>query len=251
MKAGRRFRACLAASLLLLLLAACGGPDRPGGIYDPYEAQNRRVHAFNRDLDRALLRPTADAYGNVLPEPVRIGIGNVAANLSLPGSILNDLLQLNIEDALHNTLRLVVNSTIGLGGLLDPAQAAGLPARNSDFGETLHVWGFSEGAYLELPFAGPSTTRDAVGMVVDVVIDPLNLVLPREQRLAVPAIGIASKLGDRYRFKSTVDSILYESADSYAQMRLLYLENRRFELGVDTAADDDIYEGLYDDLIPQ
>ncbi len=237
--------------LLAVVLAGCAGPETAGGTYDPFERQNRAVHAFNREVDRALLRPSADAYGTLLPEPVRQGVGNFAANLSLPGTVLNDLLQLNIEDALHNSVRFLVNSTIGLGGLLDPAQASGLAARNSDFGETLHVWGAGEGAYLELPFVGPSTTRDALGMVVDVIIDPLNLLLAAEQRLFVPAVGVASKLGDRYRFRSTIDSVLYESADSYAQARLLYLENRRFELGRSAAEDEYMHEGLYDELIPE
>ena len=237
---------------LLSVLLACAGPDLAGGIYDPYEQQNRAVHQFNRDVDRALLRPTANAYGTILPEPVRNGVGNFAANLSLPGSILNDLLQLNIEDAMHNSVRLIVNSTIGLGGLLDPAKAAGVPARNSDFGETRHVWGAQEGAYVELPFVGPSTTRDTVGMVVDLFIDPLNTLVPPKDRYIGPAVAAASKVGDRYRFKSTVDSILYDSADSYAQARLLYLENRRFQLGAEAGAgEEEAYEDLYDGLIPE
>ncbi len=236
----------------LAALTACGGPDVASGIYDPLERQNRAVHEFNRDVDRALLRPTANAYGTVLPEPVRNGVGNVAANLSLPGSILNDLLQFNIEDAMHNSVRLIVNSTIGLGGLIDVAQASGVPARNSDFGETLHVWGAREGAYLELPFVGPSTTRDTVGMVVDLFIDPLNSVVPPKDRYVLPVVAAASKIGDRYRFKSTVDSILYESADSYAQARLLYLENRRFQLGAEAGAGaEELYEDLYEGLIPE
>ncbi len=250
----------LCASLLAATLAGCAGPRTPGGIYDPYEAQNRKVHEFNRSVDKALLRPVSNAYGAVLPEPVRIGVGNFAENLSIPGSVLNDLLQLNIEDALHNTVRFLVNTTVGLGGILDPATKAGIEQRDSDFGETLHVWGFKEGAYVELPFAGPSTTRDTVGMVVDIVTDPVAVLLPEPEKYVAPLAGMASKIGDRYRFRTTVDSILYESADGYAQARLLYLENRRFALGSDTtaapedsAATDvpDIYEGLYDDLVPQ
>ncbi len=237
--------------VLVGALMGCAGPQVASGIYDPYEAQNRRTHEFNRQIDKALLKPVSGAYGKTLPEPVRIGVGNFASNLSLPGAVLNDLLQLNIEDALHNTVRFVVNSTIGLGGILDPAMAGGVEARDTDFGETLHVWGVSEGAYVELPFAGPSTSRDALGLLVDVVIDPVNKLLPRSRRYIVPVASLAAKVGDRYRFRSTVDSILYESADSYAQARLLYLENRRFELGVSAPAEDDLYEGLYDDLTSQ
>ena len=233
------------------LLFACAGPDIPGGVYDPFEAQNRRVHDFNRQVDKTLLRPASNVYGKGLPEPVRIGVGNFASNLSIPRAVLNDLLQFNVEDAVHNTLRFVVNTTVGLGGVLDPATAAGVEPRDSDFGETLHVWGVKEGAYMELPFAGPSTTRDTVGMVVDFVIDPLNTLLEPPERYVGPVATIFSKVGDRYRFSGTFDSVFYDSADSYAQARLLYLENRRFKLGVDVQQEDDLYEGLYDGLIPE
>jgi len=232
-------------------LSACAGPDVASGIYDPLEAQNRDVHEFNRQVDSALLRPASAAYGGILPEPVRIGVGNFASNLSIPGAVLNDLLQLNLEDALNNSVRFVLNTTIGLGGILDPAISAGIELRDSDFGETLDVWGFKEGAYLEVPFVGPSTTRDTVGMVVDLLIDPLNTLVPAPERYLAPVASVASKVGDRYRFRGTVDSILYESADSYSQSRLLYLENRRYELGDADDAENELYEGLYDDLIPQ
>lgn len=246
---GKTVKLLLKVSSFSMLLA-CASPDVTSGIFDPYENQNRSIHEFNRQVDKALLRPASGAYGGVLPEPVRIGVSNFAGNLSIPGAILNDLLQLNLEDALHNTVRFAVNTTIGLGGVLDPATAAGVPPRNSDFGETMHVWGFKEGAYLEVPFVGPSTTRDTVGMVVDLFIDPVNTLLPAPERYVAPIASVASTVGDRYRFSSTIDSILYESADSYTQSRLLYLENRRFDLGVESDAENELYEGLYDDLVP-
>lgn len=235
---------------LFVTLAACAGPDGSGGVFDPYEEQNRATHAFNRELDGALLRPASNVYGGILPEPARIGIGNFASNLSIPGAVVNDLLQFNIEDALHNTVRFLVNSTVGLGGVLDPATKAGVEQRPSDFGETLHIWGAKEGAYVELPFVGPSTSRDAVGMVVDLFLDPINVIVPAPERYAAPVVSLASRVGDRYRFRGTVDSILYESADSYTQSQLLYLENRRFELndGQEEAGDElyDLYEEAYE-----
>jgi len=236
---------------MLSALMACAGPDVANGIYDPYEPQNRAFHSFNLAVDKAVLRPASKAYGGTLPEPVRIGVGNFASNLSLPGAVVNDILQLNLEDAVHNTVRFVINSTIGLGGILDPAMKAGIEPRDSDFGETMHVWGFKEGAYVELPFVGPSTTRDAVGMVVDLFLDPINQLVPANRRIVVPLTALAAKVGDRYRFSNTVDSVLYDSADGYAQSRLLYLENRRFQLGVEAVVQDDLYEGLYNDLLSQ
>lgn len=233
---------------LLTVMAACAGPEVTGGIYDPFEAQNRKIHAVNRKIDQVVLRPVSGTYGSALPEPVRIGVGNFASNLSIPGTVVNDLLQFNIEDALHNTLRFLVNSTVGLGGLFDPALQGGVEPRDSDFGETMHVWGIGEGAYVELPLLGPSTVRDTFGGVVDFFLDPINTLVPTPERYLAPLVAVASRVGDRYRFRSTVDSILYDSADSYAQSRLLYLENRRFRLGIE-ADDEDLYEGLYDDFI--
>jgi phospholipid-binding lipoprotein MlaA len=237
--------------LVIALVSACAQPPVGQDIYDPHEIRNREIHEGNRKLDRGLLRPMSRGYGQTFPEPVRIGVGNFAANLSIPGIVVNDLLQLNLEDAVHNSLRFLVNSTVGLGGFLDPVQAAGIDPRDTDFGETLHVWGVSEGAYQELPLFGPSTARDTAGMLVDILLDPVNALMPPSQVYILPIATTAALLGDRYRFQATVDSILYDSADSYAQSRLLYLENRRFQLG-DTSADtDDLYEGLYDDFSGQ
>lgn len=217
-------------------LAGCAGAPGPDGINDPYEATNRKVHAFNRGVDRALVGPAAEGYGSVVPEPVQRVVGNVADTLDLPGDIANNLLQLRIADAGQNSLRLTMNLIFGIGGLFDFSTAIGLPGKPTDFGETLHVWGVGEGVYVELPFAGPSTARDAAGMAVDVVLNPVRLALPDKEATAATVLKLFSRLGDRNRYSDTIDSILYESADSYAQGRLLYLQNRRFELGQETGA---------------
>lgn len=240
---GRRLFASL---LLATSLAGCAAPPPPAEPYDPDEATNRQIHEFNKAFDRALVGPAATGYGSALPEPVRIGISNFSSNLELPGEVLNSLLQGRIGPAAENTLRFALNSTVGLGGFFDPSRRIGLEGRRTDFGETLHVWGAEEGAYMELPFLGPSTTRDTVGRIVDVAIDPFRFVLPVAEANAVTIVGGASSLGDRYRFGNTVDSVLYDSADSYAQTRLLYLQNRRYELG-ETASEDDFVDP-YEDL---
>lgn len=233
------------------LLAACSGPQVASGIYDPYEDQNRAVHAENRALDRGFVRPLSNGYGRGIPEPIRIGVGNFASNLAIPGSVVNDLLQARVDDALHNTFRFLVNTVFGLGGILDPATEAGLEPRVSNFGETLHVWGVGEGAYVELPILGPSTSRDAAGKFVDLFLDPFAYVVPAPAKYVLPFSSVVARVGDRYRFRETVDSVLYDSSDSYAQASLLYLDSRRYELGQAADADDDLYEGLYDDLIPE
>ena len=232
----------------VVLLGACAAAPAPSGINDPYEARNRDVHEFNRGLDRGVVGPASKGYGGILPEPLRRGLGNVARTLDIPGDIANNLLQLRVADAAQNTLRLGVNLTMGVAGIFDASTALGLAGKPTDFGETLHVWGVGEGAYLELPFVGPSTSRDAVGMVVDVALNPVVLVLAEREVLAGTVLKLLTRLGDRDRFSETVESVLYDSADSYAQTRLLYLQNRRFELGQGdgSAADGAEDEGFID-----
>ncbi len=238
------------ALALTVLISACSAPEPASGINDPYEAVNRQRHENNKKGDRTFLRPVAMSYGEGTPEPLRKGIGNFARNLGLPGAVVNNLLQFRLGDAAHNTTRFLLNSTVGIGGLFDPGTAIGLDERSTDFGETLYVWGVGEGPYLELSSLGPSTTRDAVGKGVDLLINPVWYLVGWPEVLTYPAAVGLERIDSRYRFASTVDSVLYESADSYAQSRLLYLENRRFELSGDIQADEgglyDIYEEAYE-----
>ena len=252
----------LAPLALAGALAACaadpGATRGPGGVYDPYEAQNRQMHAFNVALDRTVVRPltggdASEPQGG--PTPIRTGLGNLSDHLDQPRVIVNDVLQGRIGDAGHNSFRFLVNTVFGLGGLFDPASGDfGLEKRDTDFGETLHVWGAGEGAFLMLPVLGPSTQRDFAGDVVDLALNPLGHAMSGEQRRAARAVRLAARLGDRARFGSSVDDVLYGSADSYTQLRLIYLQNRRFELGQEAPAEteagesiDDIYEDLYAD----
>jgi phospholipid-binding lipoprotein MlaA len=228
------FPTIAAAFAILLLLDACGSAPVPTGINDPNEAANREVHEANKALDRALVDPASNVYGKAVPGSLRQGVQNFADNLDAPGDVVNGILQGRPGPALANTVRFVINTTVGIGGLFDPAKAMGIQRKSTDFGETLHVWGFAEGAYGELPLIGPSTSRDTVGRVVDVVLNPLRLALPVREGNITTVASVASRLGDRYKFGNTVDSILYDSADSYVQARLLYLQNRRFELGQST-----------------
>lgn len=231
-------------------LSACATPEVASGIYDPYEIQNRQIHEDNKKIDEFIFRPAANSYGDTLPRPIITGFGNFAANLSLPRSVVNKLLQFKVGDALHDTGRFLVNSTFGIAGVFDPATNAGLEARDSDFGETLYVWGVGEGAYLELGFLGPSTSRHAVGRVVDFFLDPLGYVLPNSTKLTLPIVTAVAGVGSRYQYSASVDSVLHDSEDSYAQARLLYLENRRFRLGQQSGQIDedlyDIYEESYE-----
>ena len=223
-------------------LAGCAGApadrDPADGIYDPYEERNRKVHAFNKKLDTGVVRPAAQAYTTVMPDEFEDSIGNFATNLGRPSDMTNSLFQGDLRGLGLSTVRFVINSTLGFGGLFDVATDFGIEDHETDFGETLHVWGVKEGAYLELPLIGPSTQRDRAGRIVDLFTNPLSYVLDDPESYYSPASRVASGLGQRARFGDTIDSILYDSADSYAQARLIYLQNRRFELGQKDAGTD-------------
>ena len=233
-----RLRTSLAA-VFLLTLGACGPAvlPAPDAINDPTEASNRTMHGLNVSVDRAVLRPLSLGYGTVVPEPVRDGVSNFASNLDQPRYVLNDILQLRLDDALQNTFRFLMNSTFGLGGLLDPASDAGLYAAETDFGETLHVWGVSEGAYVVLPLLGPSTSRDTAGFIVDRVMNPTRLAFDAPESDYVTGANVADAFQTRYQLGDEIDRLYYDSADGYAQARLIYLQNRRYQLRGDAPAE--------------
>jgi phospholipid-binding lipoprotein MlaA len=244
--AARRCALFAASGLALLALTACAPAPQVSGIHDPHEAMNRKFHAVNRAVDRVILRPASKAYA-VLPQPVERGVANFANNLDTPGDVVNNLLQGRVGPAAQNSLRFATNVIFGLGGVFDTATALGLPGVETDFGETLHLWGAGEGAYVEVPFLGPSTTRDFAGTLVDLAANPVRLAVPQPEADIATLAKAGSRLGDRARYSETVDSVLYGSADSYAQLRLLYLQNRRFELGqTDGAAQDGGNDGFVD-----
>ena len=217
-----------------IVLAGCNNPSAShdaARAYDPFEARNRDNHDLNKKIDTALVKPAGNGYVSFVPKPVQKGVSNFSANLAMPSLVVNNLLQGRLGKAGKNTLRFALNTTVGLGGLVDAAGEFKLHEEDTDFGETLHVWGFKEGAYVELPLLGPSTERDAVGKVVDLFTNPLSYVLPSPEKYIGTGASVASRLGDRGTYAETLDSVLYDSADSYAQARAIYIQNRRFELG--------------------
>ena len=231
-----RLHRAIALVLVVSFLGACAGSNgtaiTPEGINDPNEDRNRSVHEFNRSLDRAFIRPAGVGYSNFVPDGLEDGITNFALNLEEPKNMVNSLLQGNLRGAGLSLFSFVTNSTLGFAGIIDATRELGIPENETDFGETLFVWGVGEGNYVELPFLGPSTQRRTAGLVVDLFTNPLSAVFDSRSRFfyLTPA-GFASGLSARGRFTDTIDSVLYESADSYAQARLIYLQNRRFRLG--------------------
>lgn len=225
----------------LVGVAGCSVPGpggAPDGIHDPNETKNRKVHEFNRKVDQRFFAGDGPGYAGTVPEDIQTVVSNFADTVSLPQAVVNQILQGRPGDATRNTVRFTINATLGLAGLFDPASDLGLPSQETDFGETLSVWGVPEGAYQELPLLGPSTQRDTAGMVVDLFTDPLSYIVPAPERYVATVAKGLDKVGERSKFGDTIDSVLYDSADSYAQVRLMYLQNRRFELGEEAPGGD-------------
>jgi phospholipid-binding lipoprotein MlaA len=245
--------------MALPVLAGCSVAPPGTEINDPYEEVNRQIHEFNRELDRTVLDPAGEAV-NLLPDIVKYGVINFSNNAGLPNAAANGLLQGNFEGAARNTMRFVINTTIGLLGVFDPAGKIGLPEEDTDFGETLAVWGVPEGAYVELPGLGPSTERDTAGFIVDLFLDPFQI-LGIEPPLNETTVELfetdslaegAELIVERGIYDDSFDSV-WESADSYSQLRLIYLQNRRYELRDSDATavqptEEEYYFDPYEDL---
>lgn len=193
---------------------------------DPWESWNRQVFAMNMKVDRAVIKPVAQAYTDVVPEPARTGVHNFLNNLDSPIVFTNDLLQGEVELAGETVGRFGLNSTLGLGGLVDLATPAGIPYHDSDFGQTLGVWGVGGDPYLVLPFLGPSNPRDLTGTVADNFMDPLMYLGIRSYTYwAIGHEGV-SVLDSRARNLGTIDQLEQGSVDEYASARSLYRQYR-------------------------
>ncbi|MDQ2068433.1 MlaA family lipoprotein [Natronospira bacteriovora] len=221
----RYFRGIASILVVLFIATACTTTPDPDhrDPRDPFEGFNRSVYAFNDTIDRAAVRPVAVAYRDNIPQPVRTGVGNFVSNLSYPIVIVNSALQGKFTDAFSDTGRFLINTTIGIAGIFDPATLVGLEANNEDFGQTLGVWGFGPGPYLMLPALGPSTVRDASGMAVATYVDPTYSAIPTPERYGlylIRAVDLRAGLLEADRF-------LEDEFDPYVALREAYLQRRR------------------------
>ena len=228
----------------LFCLSACAPSFKLGNYDDPYENVNRKSHEINKGIDKKVLRPSSKVYARVLGQTPRTAISNFSENLGLPKDLVNYTLQGDIGNASKTTGQFLINSTIGIAGVFDPSEKFGINARGTDFGETLHRWGVSEGDYVEIIFLGPSTERDALGKVADLVLDPVGLVLNTWQYRLRSTANVGNVLGNRAALGSTIDSVLYDSADSYSQTKLAYLQGRRFRLNPEIS---EVYSDPYEE----
>ena len=168
----QRWGVVIMAATMLLGGCATTGMRPAHGPDDPLKPINKKIFVFNQHLDRVLLKPTAEAYVGLTPLPLRRGISDFFANLDDVRVIVNESLQGRAGPAFLETARFLVNSTLGLLGLIDVATPLGLPAHNAGFGETLAVWGVRSGPYVVLPLFGPSDVRDAIGLGLDSFTNP-------------------------------------------------------------------------------
>ncbi len=198
------------------------------GDKDPYEGYNRAVYKFNNVADKAVIKPIAGAYKAVTPAPIKTGVSNFFSNIGTFITAINDLLQLKFSKAMTDLGRFAINTTFGIGGLIDVASMDGVPKNHEDFGQTLAYWGVGDGGYTVLPFFGPSTMRDSFGIAVDsFVFDPVNLM---------------DDVGDRYRTRifrafdiranllPASDLVDEAALDPYVFMRDAYLQHRKVEI---------------------
>lgn len=213
--------ACLAA-----LAAGCAAVPGKRDPHDPWERMNRATYRFNDALDRRMFKPVAKGYKRIVPHPVRTGIANVLDNAGYTTTIVNDLLQAKIKACASDTGRFLLNSTVGLAGIFDPASSAGLAKNDEDFGQTLGHWGIHPGPYLVLPLLGPSTVRDTVGLYPDSQTDLKNL--PPDIWVQVGAHGLYF-LGRRVDLLS-MDDVLKNAYDPYVFVRNAYLQHREYEV---------------------
>ena len=214
-------------ALLGLVAAACAAGPEPR---DPYEGTNRAIFDFNMTVDRLALRPTAERYNATVPEWARDGVHNTLDTLQQPVVFANDVLQGAPSRAGETAARFLTNATLGVGGLVDVASRIGLNGHDEDFGQTLAVWGVDEGPYVMLPFLGPSNSRDALGLGVDVALDPTNYIRIKRHVFWSGVHLYGTVLDARSRNLEVLDGIERDSLDFYATVRNLYRQHRASEV---------------------
>ncbi|MFL2543927.1 MAG: VacJ family lipoprotein [Alphaproteobacteria bacterium] len=196
-------------------------------IYDPLEGVNRAIFGFNNVADKMILEPAAKGYKN-LPTPVQSGIGNFIKNLKLPLVAVNQLLQGQGKNAAESTGRFLVNSTIGIFGLIDVADDLGLEQKEEDFGQTLAKWGVGDGFYVVLPLFGPSNLRDTSGMFMTMMTDPINAYAASQgEAWAIPLRTAANAIDQRSKIIDEVNALRNNSLDYYAAVKSSYYQNRK------------------------
>ncbi len=216
-------RVGIGAAALGMVLGGCAtGPN--ANPRDPLEPLNRSVFSFNDALDRALLQPVATAYKQVVPQPVRSGVGNFFANLEDAWSAANSVVQFKGQAAAESALRFGVNTFFGLVGVIDLASDLGIERHSEDFGKTLGHWGVGSGAYIMLPFLGPSTLRDALALPVDFRFDIVSNIEHVPTRNTLKAVNLIDSRASLLNATAVIEGA---ALDKYSFTRDAFLQRRR------------------------
>jgi phospholipid-binding lipoprotein MlaA len=234
---GARLAVVLLAAVLVTGCASAPNPKDTAAVAeyetlnDPAEPTNRAIFKLNKALDTAIFKPVSSVYKDYTPGIFQKGVHNLLNNLRTPIIFANDLLQGKLQRAWNTLARFFINSTIGFAGLGDPATDYGFKFHNEDFGQTLAAWGLPEGPYIVLPIFGPSNPRDAVGLAVDALIDPLNIWLSNtnHEELIFARAGVRG-IDERARNYDALEDLEKSSLDFYASLRSLYRQRRSDEI---------------------
>jgi phospholipid-binding lipoprotein MlaA len=213
------------AFAVVAVLAMTGCATTQTASNDPLEGYNRAMYGFNDALDTAIIKPVAKGYDTVVPDPISQGVSNFFSNLNDITVIINDLLQGKFDQAMQDTHRFVVNTTVGVGGIFDVASLSGLEKNNEDFGQTLGVWGADPGAYVVLPFFGPRNVRDTFGLVGDMFTDPVTYVEGSDARFALIGTRVIDTRANLLKAEKVLDEAAF---DEYAYIRDAYMQRREF-----------------------
>ena len=200
--------------------------------YDPWMELNQHIFAVNDYFDQRLVRPIAFTYSSITPRAFQVGVGNFFDNLQDVNIAINDFLQLKIQDGLSDSSRVIINSTMGIGGLMDVATNLGFDRNEEDFGQTLGAWGIETGPYLFLPIFGASNLRDSAGLMVDAVFNPIRFLQNLEARYSLYLV-------DELDFRSSL--LAYDEliiGDRYLFVREAYVQNREYVVNDGEVADE-------------
>jgi len=234
---------------LKILLIACSLiflTSKANAEEECFEGMSRSIFKFNMAFDDAVLQPIAKGY-NKLPDPIKNGTSNFTSNIATLLSIPNSLLQGNIKQVGHSTGSFLINTSVGILGIFNPAEKIGLKPHKEDVGQTLGAYGVGAGCYLVLPILGPSTARDSIGLIADTFIDPFAHVTIREKQL----FGVSGNSLDYFTVKGTtaidfradndknLESLEKNSLDIYSTMKSVYLQDRENKIKNSSEEEDD------------
>ncbi|MBV8045991.1 MAG: VacJ family lipoprotein [Paludibacterium sp.] len=216
-------------AVLSTLLLATGCATHPSNPQDPLEPFNRSIYTFNDKLDRAVAKPVAKAYRQVTPQPVRTGVNNFFDNLLDAYSFVNDVLSVQPVKAMNDLMRVAVNTTFGVFGLVDFATPMGLQNNKTTLGDTLARWGWKDSSYLVLPVLGPSTVRDGLGTATTLYVGPERRILFKDPATANTAAGLLF-VSKRERLLDVTDAVDEAAIDPYSYTRDAFLQLRAAQI---------------------